>query len=350
MSGWKPRSISFSSGGVKVIGQMGVMTRLLEAGVLDEVRHWYGCSGGGVCALLGALGVSAAWIRDAAEHFHMGAALEFTDDPVQSFMERWGLASLERYRDFLGQFVETWEPGASAWTFADFARERPGVGLSLIATNVTQGCQTVFGITETPSMRIMDAVVASCSVTLFFTPWTDASGNIYTDGAVIEYYPWRCVEDKDNTLVVVCEEHGISGRNVTTMLPLTSVTDFAERVVRIARRGGDSDPPRNWIALNNHEVGALEFHMSKDTRLAVFRGGERAAAGWLAFRLKRVTDSVGENHETRLPCEDQSISVCDHPSPDKRLDNRQSQNQQLPEVPSRDLHTGGPRIFRRWSL
>jgi predicted acylesterase/phospholipase RssA len=354
MSGWKPRSISFSSGGVKVIGQMGVLARLLEGEVLDEVRHWYGCSGGSVCAFLGALGVSAAWIRDAADHFHMGVGLEFTDDPVHIFMERWGMSSLERYRDFIGKFVDTWEPGASTWTFADFARERPGVGLTIISTNVTRGKQAIFGVRESPSMRIMDAIAASCSVTLFFTPWIDASGDIYTDGSVLEYYPWRCVEDKDNTLVIVCEEQGIYGRisSKNSETPPTTVIEFTERILCIARRGlADSyAPPRNWIALNNYDIGILEFHMSQPLRVTLLQSGAAAAAGWLAFRSRRITDSAGGTDGTHPPCEDRNTSSSDHPSPDRRLDSHQSQNLQPPVRSSPGSHTGARLIFRRWSV
>ncbi len=354
MSGWKPRAVSFSSGGAKVIGQMGTIARLMEAGVLDEVREWYGCSGGAVCALLGALGVTAAWIREAAEHFDVAAALQLTDDPIQSLTENWGLACAEHYRDFLGRFVDTWEPGASTWTFADFAVARPGICLRLIATNVTQGHQAIFGVHETPDMRILDAVMASCAVPLFFTPWRDVTGDIYTDGAVLEYYPWRCVDDKENTLVIVCEEHGIQGRR-RGVANLGSASEFVERILQLARSSTHAHvtPPRNWIALNNHDVGILEFHMSRETRTALFRGGERAAAGWLAFRtLKKdsTTDSAGGTNGNHPQCADPNTSSSVPPSPDKTSDNPQSQNPQPPVVPFRDSHTGEPRISRRWSL
>ena len=352
MSGWKPRSVSLSSGGAKAIGQLGVLARLLESGVLDEVRDWYGCSGGSLGALFCALGVSAAWIRDVAEHFDMASTVEISDDPVESFSQRWGVANSEFTRTFLGRFVDTWEPGASAWTFADLRRER-GVGLHVIATNVTQGVQAVFDATLTPDMRILDAVMASCAVPLFFTPWIGSNGDVYTDGAVIEYYPWRCVEDKDNTLVIVCEEQGIHGRAISFEIPPATVSEFVERLLRIARRGGlrtQGTPPRNWIALNNHDIGALEIHMTRENRLALFRGGERAAAGWLAFRAQRITDSVEETGGSRQQCEDQNTSSSAHPSPDKRSDNHQSQTPQPQVRSSPGSHTGERPISRRWSV
>lgn len=321
--------------------------------MLDEVRDWYGCSGGSLGALFCALGVSPAWIRDVAEHFDMATIIDIADDPVESFTNEWGVAKSKFTRDIIGRFVDTWEPGASTWTFADLRRER-GSSLHVIATNVTQGTQAVFDATLTPDMRIMDAVMASCAIPLFFTSWTGSNGDVYTDGAVIEYYPWRCVEDKDNTLVIVCEEQGIHGRVMaeTRTAPIT-VSEFVERILRIARRGGmptQGTPPRNWIALNNHEVGPLEIHMSRENRMALFRGGERAAAGWLAFRAQRITDSAGGTDGNHLPCEDRNTSSSDHPSPDRTLDSHQSQNPQPPVRSSPGSHTGERLISRRWSV
>lgn len=321
--------------------------------MLDEVRNWYGCSGGCLGALFGALGVSPAWIRDVAEHFDMATTVEISDDPVVSFTQRWGVANSEFTRDFIGRFVNTWEPGASTWTFADLHRERR-MDLHIIATNVTQGTQAVFDTALTPNMRILDAIMASCAVPLFFTPWVGPNGDVYTDGAVIEYYPWRCVEDKDNTLVIVCEEQGIHGRVTAAIEPApTTVSEFVERLLRIARRGGlrtQGTPPRNWIALNNHEIGILEIHMTRENRLAIFRGGVSAAAGWLAFRAQRIIDSPGESHESHPPYEDRNTSISYHLSPDRKLDSHLSQNLQPPVRSFPDLHTGERPISRRWSV
>ncbi len=347
MSGWKPRAVSFSSGGVKSIGQMGAAVHLMEAGILDEVTHWYGCSGGAIVALFCALGATPRWIRDAAEHFDLRPTFEVSEESVYNFTHTWGIAPLSAYRDYVGRFVDAWEAGASSWTFVDFARERPGVGLTIIATNISRRRQTVFSAATTPTMSVLEAVCISGAIPLIFTPWRDVSGDIHIDGAFLEYYPWRCVTEKNDTLVLVCDEAGINGRRVAREAPVTSVTEFMQRVVSVANKHGilHSDTPRYWIALNNQAVSTVDFHMTKETRAALFRGGEVAATRWLAFRQQ--CHSAGEIPSYPPPCGDQSTSSSDQPFPDRRWDSHQSQSPQRPGAPFRDLPREPRR--RRWS-
>ena len=79
-SRWKPKAISFSSGGVRVLGHIGVLAALQETGALSDVRAWYGCSGGSICAIMGAIGVSAGWLRDFAEYFQIKLLGMVSDD------------------------------------------------------------------------------------------------------------------------------------------------------------------------------------------------------------------------------------------------------------------------------
>jgi predicted acylesterase/phospholipase RssA len=346
--GWKPRAVSFSSGGVKSIGQMGAAVRLMEAGLLDDVKHWYGCSGGAIVAAVCALGASAQWIREAAEHFDLRPTFEVTEESVCNFTQNWGVASSETYRDYMGRFADAWEPGSSKWTFADLARERPGVGLTIIGTNISKRRQAVFSIETTPNMPIMEAIRISGTIPLVFVPWRDETGDIYVDGAFLEYYPWRTISNKDETLVIVCDETGINGRHSAAKEePITSLSDYLQRVFSVANKHGIlyPDAPRFWIALNNQAISSVDFGMPKETRQALFHGGEVAAARWLSFRQQR--HSAGEMPSSPLPCGDQSTSSSDLTSPNRRLDSHRSGIPQRPGAPSRDSPHGHRR--RRWS-
>jgi predicted acylesterase/phospholipase RssA len=326
---------------------MGAVVKLMEAGVLDEVVHWYGCSGGAIVAFFCALGVSPQWVREASEHFDLRPAIEFNEESICSFPQTWGIASLAAYRSYMGLFAETWEPGCSVWTFADLARERPGIQLTLIAANISQRRQAIFSVETTPTMSVLEAVCVSGAIPLIFVPWRDDVGNIYIDGAFTEYYPWRTVPNKDETLVIVCEETGISGRRSASELPLVSLSEYLQRVFSVANKHGvlHPDTPRYWIALNNQAVSTVDFSMPKDTRMALFRGGEVAASRWLAFRQQR--HSVGETPSSPLPCVAQNTLSSDQTSPDRMWDSHQSGNPQPPGAPFRDLPRGSQR--RRWS-
>jgi predicted acylesterase/phospholipase RssA len=345
---WVPRGASFSSGGVRIVGQLGVLAYLREKGILDEVRDWYGCSGGCLTAFLAAIGVSAAWLRDAIQHMDMSHVVDVDEDKVADYMHHWGVNTGEELMDLLGKFAETWVPGVSQWTFADFAREYPGVGLHFIATNVTAGCLTTFSTATTPHVRIMDAFRASGSVPLFFTPWKDASGSLYCDGAVLEYFPWSCVTDKENTLVVACDDANITGRRPTGT-SLETLGDYITRIFLIANRKYVTQRPRNWIALNDRLVNFLDFSITRDERVALFQLGERVSAAWLTFRAKH-SDSSGGTPGSLSQNEGLHTLSSDRPSPDRTWDSLQSRNPVPPPSLSRGSRSASSQRSRRWSL
>jgi len=283
---WQPRIVTFSSGGVRVLGHIGVLAALTEAGLTRDIREWWGCSGGALCALLGALGVTPAWLRDCVGALDLRLLGAVEEDMVTDFFRTWGVNSGRAWMEYVGRVLETWEPGIAGWTFADLAAARPGVRLGIIATNLTAGCLVVFSAETTPAMPLLDALRASCSVPLFYTPWVGVSGDIYCDGAVIEQFPWEPIADKTATLVVACSEAAL-GRGVRCAGPITGLSEYVSRIYHVARRRVTGSPVRNWIAVNNRTVGILDFGLEAAGRLALFEEGWHAGQGWLAFRARQ---------------------------------------------------------------
>lgn len=343
---WNPTGISFSSGGVRTIGHLGVLSHLLSCGVLANVRNWYGCSGGTFCALIGALGASVAWVKDVIQHFDMSRFAGVEDDLVLNFMDRYGVNSGDRMIEFIKRIFETWEPGCSQWTFADLAKKRPGTTLTMIATNLTEGCQKVFGTKDTPDVLLFDAMRASSSIPLYFTPWKDGSGNVFCDGAVSEVYPWTSVTDKEHTLVIVCSDSEIGGRKGKKH-EIGSITDYMSCLYRILLKNKAINMPKHWIAVNNKQFSTMDFHITAEDRMALFDEGVAAAAGWNSFR-KKVLSS--EKHGTRLlSVAPRTLSSC-HPSPDRTSDIPLSHSPLRRPCPSQDLRNGELPYARRWSL
>lgn len=352
---WQPRVVSFSSGGVRVLGHVGVLSALADEGLLTGVREWWGCSGGALCALLGVLGASAGWMRDCVAALDLRILGEVEADMVADFFRTWGVNSGQAWSDYLGRILDTWEPGVSSWTFRKLVEERPTARLFITATNLTQARLAVFSAETTPDVLLLDALRASCAVPLFYAPWISASGEVFCDGAVVEQYPWAAISDKEGALVVVCSETAL-GR--TRVGPMIELSEFMSRVYQTARRGtrlaGIIDTeggPRNWIAVNNQTVGVLDFGLSTDERLALFEEGARAGRGWLAFRRSRHrSEPVGESQcrplDSAVP--DRNVSVlCG--------ENRMSDSQQLHReedgpYPSHRLDTERRPGARRWSL
>ena len=296
---WIPTGVSFSAGGVRTIGHMGVLAKLLESGVTTYVRDWYGCSGGSLAAVVGAIGASHEWIRESINYFDMRAFAEIEEDMLATYFTSWGVTSGKRLIEFVGRFIDTWEPGSSAWTFADLAARRSGSRLHITATNISQGCLTVFNAENTPHVKILDAVRASCSIPCYFSPWIDNSGNQYCDGAVLEYYPWQHVADKENTMVIACSETGFR----LAPAKVTNMQEYIHRISNILQNMQYVSPvrPRFWIAVNNTTVSLVDFHISKEERVALFEEGATAANRWLTFRQRVLAEGTRRIHSSFAP-------------------------------------------------
>jgi len=107
MSGWKPVALSFSSGGVLVGGQLGIMAALIEAGVLDEVREWHGCSCGAMAAYVCALGVTPGWMRTWAETQQFSHVADIQEQLVDSYLQSWGLNYGSALVSYISQIIDT---------------------------------------------------------------------------------------------------------------------------------------------------------------------------------------------------------------------------------------------------
>lgn len=328
--------ISFSSGGARAGGHIGVLTRLLDAGVLGSVKAWYGCSAGSFCAFLGALGASPSWWRDCCGHFDLKYALQIQQELVLDYLKTWGVSSGAELSEFLGSFIDTWEPGASKWTFADFMRERPGVFLGITATNLSTRTLVQFSVETHPEMLILDAIRASCSIPFIYVPWISKNGDMYCDGAIIEQYPWSNVKDKQNCLVIACSQGQIFGDCAPNKID--SFVDYCMRIV-LLRRSTRPEKPRYWIAVDNTTVGSLSFEMTLEERKSLFQEGVVAASNWLLRTAESHQRSEGRN-----------TSSGSHRSGESGSDSHRSRNPLPPQDSFQGLrrHTG--LSSRRWSV
>jgi len=343
---WKPHAVSFSSGGVRLVGHMGCLAALLDTDVLSEVCNWYGCSAGSVCAFLAGLGVSARWIRDAMSVFNARVLTDIRGEYVMDFLATWGVSSTDAFIAYLSRLADTWEPGSSTWTFSDFVRERQGVGLYITAANVSQQRLDVFSADTTPSIRIMDAICASCAIPLMFTPIT-LNGDVYCDGGVLEMYPWTHIKEKEKTLVILTEDTCVSTQSI--LRPITSLSAYVSSIywMMSVRTHRIKPMPRYWIAVNNRDVHFADFHMTVEARDRFFSEGEQAARSWLTFRQKAAQKGTAR---TLPSCEGPGSGGSGPDVLDRTSDIPKSRTPLQPPSPSQDPHTASSRTSRRWSL
>jgi len=345
-SNWLPRCISFSGGGVRTIGQLGVLIRLMEENIISEVRAWYGTSGGSVSAIAGALGVSIGWLRTCVEYFDTRPMLDIQEDLIARFMTEWGVDSGNKYTEYIGKFMDTWEPGSSTWTFSQLSEARPGIFLGIPAVNLTTGEYVLFSSKTHPHMRLLDAVRASSSIPMFFTPWKDEKGDIYCDGGAKEYFPWSCIprELHDSTLLIACHEHQISS---SINAPINTLSEYISRIFYFIchHHRSQMEIPKHRIIINDVRLDFMDFFQQRDERLSLVQSGIDAATSWIT---QHSSEEIAETHPSSSAPD--TLPSGPKTEPNTALGILRSRNPLQPQARSLDLQIASPPISRRWSL
>lgn len=297
-------AISFSSGGVHAFAQLGVLATLIEAGVTEHVVDWYGCSGGCIAAVCGILGGSPAWLREGTRIFELRKATALQDELLLNLDSALGFVDPTKLLYILGRMANTWAPGFSEWSFRDLKTAYPTSSLHIIATNWTTGALATFDADTTPDIRVLDAIHASIAVPPYFTPWQNPStGEFFTDGAVLESFPWSSIPSwkKRATLVISCSE--IDQREKSPH-PATFM-EFIGRIVHLAhKRTPASFTPASdhLIIINAKTVESMDFKVSEVQRLALFDEGVAVTRQFLMGSKATAAEIAGSHPLSSDPC------------------------------------------------
>ncbi len=264
---------------------------MMEEGLLSNVLEWYGTSGGSVPAIFGALGVPVGWIRTCVELFDTFSTLDIQEELISRFLTEWGVDSGNNYTKYIGKCMDTWEPGSSEWTFSDCSNYRPGIFLGIPAVNLTTGEYVLFSSRTHPHMKLLDAVRASSTIPMFFTPWKDEKGHIYCDGALKEHYPWACIpkEKHDTTLLIACnEEQLLSSKHA----PIYTLSEYISRILFFLSHTHREqyDIPKHRVVVNDTRVDVLDFFQTKEDLLSLVQSGIDAASAWITQHSSEEID------------------------------------------------------------
>lgn len=168
--------LALSGGGVKGLCHAGVLKAMEEEGLKPDLIS--GVSGGGVVAALYADGYSPDSIVSLFEKANYSSFFRFE-------MPDGGLLSMSGFKEFLDTVLR-------AKTFEELK-----IPLRIVATDLDRGKSVVFD-----RGSLVDALVASCSVPILFSPY-NINGINYVDGGVLQNLPASVIRGDCNFLIGV---------------------------------------------------------------------------------------------------------------------------------------------------
>lgn len=325
------RNLVFHGGGSRTFAYHGVLPVLEQAGVLSQIDRVGGTSAGAM---------TAAWVSfrlSAADTIALYDSLDFSQIPVSKIDLGGRFPYLAPVEDGLGRIAErllelshvvkhygmhqtsyphSWMTdtiasqcgGDGRATFSEF-RRRGFRDLSVVTTNMSTHKIAVFSADTTPDVAVVDALLLSQSVPLFFeAPQFDGKtlgrGDFYGDGGLLNNYPLHLFDHARyadgnpwfiggiNWETLGCHLHTPDGVAGSHTRPITNVATYISNLIELLLEAGEAsyattptDHQRS-IDISNCGVSFTDFSIETRPDDAVYsqlvRAGERAARQFLA--------------------------------------------------------------------
>jgi len=192
-----PVGIAMSGGGIKGLCHAGVLKALEEQGIKPDILS--GVSAGAVVGALYADGYTPDEIAKLFEDisFRHMTKIQIPDG---------GFFRIDAFEKFMQKTLR-------AKTFEELK-----IPLRIVATNLDKGQSTVF-----TKGKLVDAVVASCSVPILFSPKV-IDGVRYVDGGVLKNFPVSTIREDCEKLIGINASPMVADEYKPTILNVASRT------------------------------------------------------------------------------------------------------------------------------
>jgi NTE family protein len=335
------RRLLFSGGGSRCILFAQALVHLETAGVLTDVREYWGTSAGAFLAMMLAIGLSPKKIHPMilTTQFH-----KFRDMDVRNlfaFQTAWGLD------DGVSLTVEL-ERVVSLMVSKDILmKDIPG--LHIVITDVSARETLVLSSTSHPHVRAVDAVRASMSLPLFYRPYKDPhTGHWWNDGALRANFAWDLLPndgEREQTLGLCFLQ---TDKEIASLLQyLFSMVHFDEQRKQLI-----------WLERWKHRILCFSappfpawYSKIDEEDIALLE--EMAAAATTSWLLAdgnsmRSSQETGETPPSSDPPNTRPLGSHPH-SGVESSDTLKSSALLLPEYPSPQSSRSTP-SYRRWSV
>lgn len=180
--------LAIGPGAMGYFAFLGALTKLKQAGRLDELEEISGASAGGLLALVFALAKGDT--TKALDYALTVPVKQLMKPSAKDFIKDWGLVSRKRLKKFLESTVSHFTDGAKTdMTFYELYTDWFPIKIHLASYCLNTAKTVYFSVDTTPSMSVTDAVCASIALPLVISSSKFNDGWHYMDGAMAEAIP-----------------------------------------------------------------------------------------------------------------------------------------------------------------
>lgn len=146
---------------------------------------------------------------------------------IMNFVNKYGLDSGNNLINWLKEMMirKNINPEVTLKEFYDLN----GIDFQIMATNLNKYCYKKFNYTDTPEVKVLDAIRMSISIPFLFTI-NEYDGDIHVDGGLIDSYPIRVFDNLDNFLGFKLINHGeMDGHDVDE--PINDIESYIYHIL-----------------------------------------------------------------------------------------------------------------------
>jgi NTE family protein len=288
-----PEYIMLSGGGVKVISMIGALKALNEQKYLRKLREISGVSAGALLALIIAYGMEITRLESIFSELDLGIIRNLNPESLIYFPETFGLDDGTMLVKFLESFLRIVLKLDPSITFLEFhSLEATKIQFRCWATDLKELTNCEFSLEKTPSVRILDALRASMSIPIYFTPLKHPeSGNLLVDGGIQGDLPLHLFTEKQRLNCIGIgfleniERHQ-PGKNNNPPDLMEFITAILECSTRKEGNLALVNLSEKIIKIPGKYVSFWNFEISRDQRIRLIKSGYDAAVEWLSNRGK----------------------------------------------------------------
>lgn len=338
------RNLVFEGGGVKGIAYVGAMQILDQRGHLSGILRVGGTSAGAINSLIFALGYSIQEQRDILDSTDFK---KFMDDSfgivrdINRVVKKFGWNKGDYFLGWIEELVEK-KLGRKRATFKDL-KDAGKPDLYVTGTNLSTGYVEIFSAERYQDMALADALRISMSIPLFFAAVRHGNRkDVYVDGGVIINYPVKLF-DREKYIDMVNEPEALrrveyyNRENAEFLLnqpdrspyvynrqtlglrldsseeiglfrygepvsgkKINDFFDYAKGLVSAVMKVQEnqhlhSDDWQRTLYINTLDVGATDFDLCKEKKLALIKEGIKGAEKYFEW-----FESAAENPVNRM--------------------------------------------------
>tara|TARA_Y100000590_G_scaffold466461_1_gene641927 strand:- start:1241 stop:2071 length:831 start_codon:yes stop_codon:yes gene_type:complete len=186
------KNIVFSGGGIKLLCHIGFLEYLEENNLLDNIENYSASSIGCVIILCLVLDYKIKEIKEFLIKLNFFKSINIDVDNIINYISDLGIDDGTNFRRIVEIIIRKKSIDASITMGELYELNKKNIifAVSNINTNKTE----YLNYKDTPNVKVIDAIMMSCSFPFYFVPIT-MNNSKYIDGGLFNNYPINVFED-----------------------------------------------------------------------------------------------------------------------------------------------------------